>query len=317
MFVILLVEVIPMKKLLVIDGNALLHRAYHALPDFKSKDGIPTNAVYGFASVLYKVREDLQPTHVCVCFDTPAPTFRDKMYKDYRAHRPEVEKELIQQFPIAREFLNAAGIRFYEQDGVEADDLIAAIARKARKIHLQTIILSGDRDLFQLIDDETFVLTPALGFSKGLLYTRDEVVKKFGLPPEKIADLKALTGDPSDNYKGVKGIGPKTAVGLIRQFGSVEKLYQHVQEVEPERIRTLLLSDKEHALLSKKLAVLKADINIPVEQFLFTEYPESLRTFFHKYTFYSLERRYFQHQAHPPKSSSTPSKRAQDQLGLF
>lgn len=211
-----------MNRLLIVDGNALLHRAYHALPDFKSLEGKPTNAIYGFASVIHKVRQDILPTHVVVCFDTAAPTFRDELFADYRSHRPETDKELIHQFPMARDFLKAAGITYFEQDGFEADDIIATITKKARQHNLQVVILTGDKDIFQLVGPGVSVLTPAIGFAKGKLFDREEVIEKFGVPPEKIADFKALVGDPSDNYKGVKGIGPKSAVNLIETFGTIE-----------------------------------------------------------------------------------------------
>lgn len=308
--------------LLIIDGNALMHRAYHALPDFKAKNGIPTNAVYGFATVLHKTIQDLQPSHVVVCFDTAAPTFRDEMFEEYRSHRPDTDKELIKQFPMVRDFLKAADIDFYEKDGVEADDLIAVIAKKAEKRDLVSVILTGDKDIFQLVNDKITVLTPAIGYSKGKLYDRDGVIEKFGVPPEQIPDFKALVGDPSDNYKGVKGIGPKTAVGLIKKFGSIEEIYEHLDEIDNARTRELLEKEKEHAMLSKKLAVLLEDVDevdVDIDATKFSHYNESLRDFFEEYQFRTLDQRFFGngspiHEKHDPKPTK---KDPDDQLGLF
>ncbi len=308
-----------MKSLLIIDGNALLHRAYHALPDFKSKDGKPTNAIYGFASVMHKVVHDMNPTHLLVCFDTKEPTFRDDMYEEYRSHRPETDKELLDQFPIARTFLEAAGIPYYEVDGYEADDVIAVAAREAEKKGIHSVILTGDKDIFQLVNDNISVLTPAIGYSKGKLFDRNGVIEKFNIPPEKIPDFKAL-GDPSDNYKGVKGIGPKGAVALIEQFGNIENLYNNLNQVENARTRKLLEDEKEHALLSKKLAVLVENIDglkIDIDDATFSHYNESLRDFFDDYEFRSLQKRYFKDNNKVSEPKKESKKQSKDQLKLF
>ncbi len=311
-----------MKRLLIVDGNALIHRAYHALPDFKSKNGVPTNAVYGFISVLHKVKDDLQPSHILVCFDTPEPTFRDKIFTEYRTHRPDVEENLTKQFPMVRDMLKAAGITYVELPGYEADDLIAAVSVKAEKAHLPVVILTGDKDIFQLINQSILVLTPAIGFSKGVLYDRDAVVEKFGVPPEKIADLKALMGDPSDNYKGVKGIGPKTACDLIKMYGSIEGVYENIDAIENQRIKNLLLAEKEHALLSKQLATLITNIPefpIDIDSYRFLEYKTALQTFFHEYQFNSLHNRLFNTKKHTDKAHTkdATTKLEKNQLGLF
>lgn len=285
------------KKLLIIDGNALMHRAFHALPDFISKNGVPTNALYGFASVLHKVRQDMHPTHVMVCFDTPSPTFRDALFKEYRAQRPKVDNNLIKQFPLVKEFLTKAGIQFIEKDGFEADDLIAIAVKKAEHAGYHTIVLTGDKDIFQLISDKTLVLTPQIGYQKqGILYDSQKVHEKFGVAPEEIPDYKALVGDPSDNYKGVPGIGPKAAISLLNSYKTVENLYTHIEELQGTKLHTLLVKNKENALMAKKLAVLVSespDVHLNLDETVFNHYNDALRDFFTTYQIRSLQQRFF------------------------
>ncbi|KXK12236.1 MAG: DNA polymerase I [Microgenomates bacterium OLB23] len=286
-----------MKKLLIIDGNALMHRAFHALPDFSREDGVPTNAVYGFASVLHKVRQNLQANHVVVCFDHPAPTFRDALFKEYRAQRPKTDDGLITQFPIVREFLTAAGIVHIEKEGFEADDLIAVVAKKAEQENYTTVILTGDKDIFQLVSAKTFVLTPQISAHKeGTLYDVQKVQEKFGVDPMHIPDYKALVGDPSDNYKGVPGIGPKAALDLLNKYKTIENIYSHIHELSGTKLYDLLKSYKEDALLAKQLAVLVHEvdgIDIELDDTEFHEYNEALRSFFEAYQIKSLHNRFF------------------------
>jgi len=193
-----------MNTLLLIDGNALMHRAYHALPPFKTKDGTPTNAVYGFISILNKAILDFNPQNVIVSFDTPVPTFRKKMFKEYQSHRPKMEDELSQQFPIVKEVLDAGHITHLEKEGYEADDVIGTISKKFHSNGDRVLILSGDKDILQLANEKVFVVTPQLGFGKQVIYSTEEVKKRFGIEPKQIPDFKALMGDQSDNYKGAK-----------------------------------------------------------------------------------------------------------------
>jgi len=308
-----------MKKLLIIDGNALMHRAFHALPDFSRLDGVPTNAVYGFASVLHKVRQELSPDNIMVCFDHPAPTFRDALFKEYRTQRPKTDDALIQQFPIVREFLNAAGIVHIEKEGFEADDLIAMAVKKAEEQGFSTIILTGDKDIFQLVSKNTFVLTPQIGFKKdGTLYDEQKVKEKFGVDPLHIPDYKALVGDPSDNYKGVPGIGPKAALALLDKYITVENVYDHLKDLEGTKVCDLLIQHKESALLAKELAVLVNNspaVLVELDGTEFNHYNESLKDFFDAYQIRSLQQRFFsqQEKAEPQKIASTPKI----QLDLF
>src|SRR3989344_8772184 len=181
-----------MNTLLLIDGNAIMHRAFHALPPFKTKNGLPTNIIYGFFSMLHKAVSDFKPTHIVVSFDTPLPTFRNKLFKAYQAQRPKISDDFITQIPYLKEALSKAGIIHLEKDGFEADDIIGTIADKFKTNGIKVLILSGDRDIQQLVDSNVFVITPKLGLSELKMYDNSEVKKKFGLNPNQIPDLKAL-----------------------------------------------------------------------------------------------------------------------------
>ncbi|OGG13060.1 hypothetical protein A2875_03445 [Candidatus Gottesmanbacteria bacterium RIFCSPHIGHO2_01_FULL_46_14] len=245
-----------MNRFVLIDGNAMLHRAYHALPPLTTPDGTLVNAVYGFTSMLIKLFGDLKPTHMAVAFDRPEPTFRKSLYKEYQAKRPEMEEGLSSQIPKVQDIVRAFGIPIYEAAGFEADDVIGTVCRK---ISGEVIIVTGDKDILQLVDDNrgVKVFMPTKGLSEGKVYGEKEVEEKMGVPPKLIPDLKALMGDPSDNYPGVSGIGPKTAVELIARYGSVEELYKS------DALTEKLLKGKENAFLSKDLATIRT--NAPVE----------------------------------------------------
>ncbi|MBU1326512.1 hypothetical protein KKB64_01280 [Patescibacteria group bacterium] len=265
-----------MKRLVVIDGNAILHRSFHALPPLTAPDGSVVNAVYGFATTLLKIINDFQPTHVAVAFDRPAPTFRKKMFKEYQAKRPKMDENLIPQVDIVHELLRAFGIATYELDGFEADDVIGTIASKSKvkskksKVNIdQVIIVTGDRDILQLVcDDKVLVFMPTKGLSEGKLYGEKEVEERMGVVPQLIPDLKALTGDQSDNYPGIPGVGPKTAIELLRTFGSVENLYHRGARGDwgdmGEALMRKIQAGKESAVMSKKLAIIRTDVPIDI-----------------------------------------------------
>jgi len=254
-----------MKKLVLIDGNAIIHRAFHALPPLSTKDGQPTNAVYGFFTMLFKIIEDLRPEYLIVCFDKKAPTFRKQMYVGYQATRPKISDELVPQIDVVHKALDSAKIPHFEIDGYEADDLIGTISKEAKKKDLQTIIVSGDRDLLQLVNTKVLMLAPIVGMTKMTLFDETKVKEKYGLEPGQIVDYKALVGDASDNYPGVSGIGPKTASGLLNKYQTLEGIYQHLRELSPQ-IQEKLAQDAEQAALAKKLATIVMDAPVKLEE---------------------------------------------------
>ena len=254
-----------MKKLVLIDGNAIIHRAFHALPLLNNKDGMPTNAVYGFFMMLLKIVEDLQPEYLIVCFDKAAPTFRKQLYVGYQATRPKISDDLSPQFAVVHKALDEAKIIHFEVDGYEADDLIGTISKEAKAKDLQTIIVSGDRDLLQLVNGKVLMLAPIIGMTKMTLFDETKVREKYGLEPWQIVDYKALVGDASDNYPGVSGIGPKTASGLLNKYQTLEGIYQHLGELSPQ-VQEKLAQDAEQAALAKKLAAIVLDAPVKLDE---------------------------------------------------
>lgn len=245
-----------MQKLLIIDGNAIVHRAFHAYPQsLTTSEGKPINAVYGWFAMLIKVLEEVKPDYLAVCFDRPAPTFRKALYAGYQAHRPKMADGLSEQIKLLHEGLKKIGIPIFEVDGYEADDLIGTLAHQS---NIETIILSGDRDLLQLVNDHTKILMPIVGITKFILYDPTTVEEKFGIKPEQFIDYKALVGDASDGYPGVAGIGPKTASDLIKQFGSFDAIYTHLDTLQP-KVAGKLATDAEQGALAKKLATIALD----------------------------------------------------------
>jgi len=255
------------KKLIIIDSNSIIHRAYHALPPLTTKKEELVNAVYGFLLVFFKAIREFQPDFIAATFDFPAPTFRHKKYKEYKAKRPPAPEELYQQIPKVKEVLKAFNVPIFEKEGFEADDIIGTIAHLAPKRQIipevETIILSGDLDVLQLINPKTKIYSLRKGVKDIILYDEDLVKEKYGgLMPEQLLDFKALKGDPSDNIPGVPGIGEKTAVELIKEFGSLENLYQNLEKLKPKLKESLLLQ-KEQAFFSKELAEIKT--NVPID----------------------------------------------------
>ena len=253
-----------MKKLVLIDGNAILHRAFHALPPM-SNNGVPTNAVYGFFSMLFKIIGDLQPEYLIVCFDRAKPTFRKEMYVGYQSKRPKMSDDLSPQFDLVHKALDKAKISHCGIDGYEADDLIGTLSKQGADKDLQVIIVSGDRDLLQLVNSKVLMLAPIVGISNMTLFDEAKVKDKYGLSPTQFIDYKALVGDNSDNYPGVTGIGPKTAADLLNKYKTLEGLYEHISEL-PEQIQLKLANDAEQAAMAKKLATIVLDAPLTLDE---------------------------------------------------
>ncbi len=311
-----------MQKFILIDGNAILHRAFHALPPLNNKKGQPTNAVYGFFSMLFKIITDLKPEYVAVCFDRPKPTFRKELYVGYQAKRPKMDNDLIPQIKLVREGLKKANVQIFEIDGYEADDLIGTIsvqAVKNKKEDIQVIILSGDRDLLQLVNHRVKVLAPIIGMTKMILFDEEKVKEKYHLLPSQIIDYKALVGDSSDNYPGVSGIGPKTASELLNKYETFENLYKHLNEL-PEKIALKLAQDAEQAALCLKLATIVNNVPLKLK---FDEIElakldkEKLINFFKTMGFQSLINRLENNKKEEIKETKAKEKKNQEQLGLI
>ena len=274
-----------MKKLLLIDGNSMLFRAYYATVYgrmMKTSNGVPTNAVYGFITMINKALSMVEPDAVLVAWDAGKPTFRHETYTEYKGTRKELDQELIVQFPIAREFLDAYGMKRYECEGIEADDIIGSMAKKYPDVEIH--ILSSDRDLLQLIDPTTDVYLMKKGITEMEVMDEAKLKEAMGIVPSQIIDLKALMGDTADNIPGVKGIGEKTALKLLSEYETVDNVYAHIDEIKG-KLREKLETDKEKAFLSKYLATIKVDAEIPLpfEAMLLQEPKEELHDFFVKY----------------------------------
>lgn len=258
-----------MKRLVLIDGNSLIHRAYHALPPLTAPNGDQVNAVYGFTMMLLRVLQELKPQYIAMTFDLPGPTFRHAQYTAYKANRPAANGDLKPQFSKVRDVVRAFNIPIFELAGYEADDLVGTLSLQADDINLQgkssdsleTIIVSGDLDTLQLVSEYTKVFTPRKGISDTMLYDIDQVKQRYGFEPEKLVDYKGLKGDPSDNIPGVPGIGDKTAQTLIQTYGTLEKIYENLAFLSG-RMKDALVEHAEQAKLSKTLATI--DRNAPV-----------------------------------------------------
>ncbi len=251
------------KKLVLVDGHAVFHRAYHAMPPLTTSKGELVNAVFGFTSMLLRAIADIKPDYIAVAFDTADPTFRHQEYTAYKAQRGTAPEELHEQLPRVKEVLETLNIPIFELSGYEADDIIGTLADQGSKDKdLLTVIVTGDRDTLQLVKPNVKVYSPGKSFADVIYFDERAVKEKYGVGPEKIVDIKGLAGDSSDNIPGVRGIGDKGATKLIQEFGSIEKIYKNLNKV-PERTRKLLEADAESAVMSKKLATI--DIKTPVK----------------------------------------------------
>lgn len=253
------------ETLLIIDSNALLHRAFHALPPL-SNGTQQTGAIYGFLLALFKAVKDFKPKYIVACFDTPAPTFRHKQFKEYKGKRPKTADELVSQIIMMPEVLKEFGIPVFAKPGFEADDLIATVAVLATKQKkVEAKILTGDMDTLQLINKQVSVCALGHGVKDMIIYDSEKVVERYGISPKQVVDYKSLLGDQSDNVPGVSGIGEKTAADLLQRFGNLENIYKAAEKEDKtikERTRALLLKDKEQAFLARSLVDLKRDVDV-------------------------------------------------------
>lgn len=251
------------KLFMIIDGSAIVHRAYHAMPPLYTASGTPTGAVHGFFSMFLKLIQELKPAHIAVAFDRPKATFRQQLYVGYQAQRPKMESDLSEQFGMIIDILHKAKIAEYAVDGFEADDIIGTLSYKFESNPgNETYIITGDRDMLQLADDNTKVLMPIKGISEVKIMAPAEIKEKYGVEPRQIIDLKALTGDASDNYPGVPGIGPKTAANLINEYGNFDNIYQHLADIalKNKNLAQKLIDGSESGHISYKLATILQDV---------------------------------------------------------
>lgn len=258
-------------RLIIIDSNSVIHRAFHALPPLSTKKGEMVNAVYGFLLVFFKAIKEFRPDHIVAAFDLPSPTFRHKKFKGYKAKRPPTVKELYDQIPRVKEILKAFNVPIVEKKGFEADDIIGTISQRfsqdQKNSKRDVVILSGDSDVLQLVDKNTKAFLLRRGVKDTILYDEKLVKEKYqGLNPSQLDEFKALRGDPSDNIPGVKGIGEKTAIHLIRQFDTLEGIYSNLGKENDisQNIILKLEEQKDQAFLSRELAQIKRDVPVDV-----------------------------------------------------
>lgn len=252
------------KKLIAIDGNSLLYRAFFAMKYLSTSGGQPTNAIYGLTTMLLKVLED-SPDYIAVAFDTPKPTFRHEEYDGYKAQRKPTPDALVEQAPVARELIRAFNIPVIELPGYEADDIIGAMVKQAEQHGIDSIIVTGDLDALQLVNEHVSVMTTVKGVSDTVIYGPKEVEDRFGIKPGQMADFKGLKGDASDNIPGVPGIGNKTAESLLKQYQTVENLLEHLSELPEGKVKKTLTENAEQAHLSKHLATIVTDLPIDID----------------------------------------------------
>ncbi|HOX91217.1 MAG TPA: DNA polymerase, partial [Candidatus Paceibacterota bacterium] len=289
-----------------LDSHAIIHRAYHALPDFMNSEGQPTGAIYGLATMLFKIITELKPDFIIACFDLPKKTFRHEAYEGYKAGRAKADEELVLQLIKSRDFFEALSIPIYEKEGFEADDLLGTIVKKLKnKKDTETIIASGDMDTLQLVEgDSVLVYTLKKGISDTILYNQQKVFDRFNFLPENLPDYKGLNGDPSDNIIGIKGIGDKTATTLISKFGTIEKIYKSLKKGDSElkslgltdRIVNLIKEGEEEALFSKTLATIRTDapidFSLPKKKWKDMVDKDKVAEFFRQMEFRSLQGRF-------------------------
>ncbi|MBU1887975.1 MAG: DNA polymerase I, partial [Candidatus Omnitrophica bacterium] len=251
------------ERLFLIDGNSYCYRAYYAIKDLKNSKGQPTNAVYGFILMLKKLLASEKPDYMGIAFDLKGPTFRHKRFNAYKIKRKPMPDDLVSQMPLIKEVVAAYNIAIFEKEGFEADDILATVARKIAKEGVEVYIVTGDKDALQLVDDNIKVCST---HKEGLVYDKEAVMNRFsGLGPENMTDLMALSGDVSDNIPGVRGVGEKTAIELIKDFKDIDTLYKNIDKIKNESKRKMLAEQEDIARLSKELATVDDSVPIEVE----------------------------------------------------
>lgn len=251
-----------MKKLLILDSNSLMNRAFYALPPMNNSDGINTNAIYGFLNMLLKMKEEIGPDSIIATFDLKAPTFRHKEYAEYKAGRNKMPPELAEQFPIIKELLKFMGIKIFEIEGFEADDLIGTVSKFAENNETEVFVVTGDKDALQLASDNTKIVITKKGVSETAIYDSKAFIDEFEVTPNQFIDVKGLMGDKSDNIPGVPGVGEKTAFKLIKEYGSVEEVLNNIDNIPGKKLKENLEGNVEQAIFSKKLATIMRDVPI-------------------------------------------------------
>ncbi|GBF11790.1 DNA polymerase I [Tepidibacillus sp. HK-1] len=280
-----------MGKLVLIDGNSIANRAFYALPLLSNRQGIYTNAVYGFTQILLKILDEIKPEYILVAFDAGKVTFRHADFKEYKGKRLQTPSELSGQFPMLRELLEAFQIPYFELNGYEADDIIGTLTKTAEIENLDTIVVTGDKDMLQLASDHVSIYLTRKGITEVEAYGPKEIKDKYQLTPKQIIDLKGLMGDTSDNIPGVPGIGEKTALKLLHQYGSVEEVLAHIDEISGKKIKENLSIYREQAILSKQLATIFRDVpmQFSIEQLTYHGFDqEKVYELFSKWEFHSL-----------------------------
>lgn len=252
-------------RFMIIDGNSLLHRAFHALPPLMTKDGIYTNGVYGFLTMFYKVTEEYKPDYISVVFDRKAPTFRHIEFEDYKAGRAQTPNELVMQFPILKDIMDIMNVHRIEIDGFEADDLAGTLAKIGEENGLEVILVTGDKDYLQLASDKTKILLTRKGISNIEVFDRQAVIERYELTPHQFIDLKGLMGDKSDNIPGVPGIGEKTGIKLLKEFESIKGIYDNIEKVEGKKLKEKLIEYRNQAFMSRKLAEIITSVPVKID----------------------------------------------------
>ena len=284
-------------KIVLIDGHSILNRAFYGLPDLTNSEGLHTNAVYGFLTIMFKILEEEKPEYLTVAFDVHAPTFRHEMYAEYKGTRKPMAEELRQQVPVIKEVLNAMGVRTIECAGLEADDLLGTMSKRCEEKGMEVSVISGDRDLLQLATEHVKIRIPKTkqGRTEVEDYYAADVKERYQVTPQEFIDLKALMGDSSDNIPGVPSIGEKTATKIISEYHSIENAHEHVMELKPPRASKALIPSWDMAVMSKTLATINVTADFPYEleeAKLGNLYTEEAYEYFQKLQFKNLLSRF-------------------------